>query len=128
MPKQDKETNLNSGLPDHDGLDDTGREAILNRLAPRQVNVVGNFADLQRSGGKTAEGTSDDLKDGVEVNMVGGQDALKDSKAEEEKVAKALDKAIDAISEEKAEAEPEAMDTAKTIEAKRSEEEAKTLK
>lgn len=68
MPKHDKEQNLNAGLlTEEDGQDAATREAIVRRLAPRQVNLVGNFADLQRGGGKVATGQTDSMADGVEL-------------------------------------------------------------
>lgn len=54
--KESNDPQLNQGLPDHRGIDDAGRDRILQQLEPRTDNVVGNFADLQRMGGAIVEG------------------------------------------------------------------------
>lgn len=43
-----KPDNLNEGLPEHRGLDATGRAAAEARLAPRAPTIGGSLADLQR--------------------------------------------------------------------------------
>ena len=51
MPKHDTTTGLNAGLPDHRGLDETGRRLLEEKLnRTYEPNVVGNFADLQKAG------------------------------------------------------------------------------
>lgn len=66
MPSFDKEHALNAGLiSEGDDQDASTREALLRALAPRQTNVVGNLADLQRAGGLIATGQADTLAAGV---------------------------------------------------------------
>lgn len=51
MPKHDKTTGLNAGLPDHRGLDEEGKRLLQEKLdRTYEPNVVGNFADLQKAG------------------------------------------------------------------------------
>lgn len=47
------------------GAGDTTRQAILERLAPRQQVVVGNLADLQRAGAEAAAAGRGNLGNGV---------------------------------------------------------------
>ncbi len=68
MPKHDRETGLHAGsISEEDGMDATTRDAIVRRLAPRQTNLVGNFADLQRAGGLIATGQASSFSEGVEL-------------------------------------------------------------
>ena len=96
MPKYDRETNLNAGLPEHDGLDEVGRQEILNRLQPRVPGVVGNYADLQRGGAITLKGEGS-VSDGVEPPPNVSVEEIQTAAAVEEKVDAALVKANDEI-------------------------------
>jgi hypothetical protein len=96
MPKYDRETNLNSGLPENDGIDEVGRQEILRRLQPRQVNVVGNYADLQRGGAAVLKGEGT-VSDGVEPPPGTSVEEIQNQAAVEEKVDAALSKVNDDI-------------------------------
>lgn len=95
MPKHDLDTGLHAGsISEGDGMDQTTRDAIVRRLAPRQVNLVGNLADLQRAGGKIATDQGSTLADGVELPPnVSDADAKATVKAE-----KVADKLVDDVS------------------------------
>lgn len=77
------------------GIDATGREVIERRLEPRQTNIVGNLADLQRGAGGVAAGQASSVADGVELPaLVSEEDAAAPAKAEAQaaKPAKAAKK------------------------------------
>lgn len=99
MPKYDRETNLNAGLPEHDGLDEVGRQEILNRLQPRVPGVVGNYADLQRGGAITLKGEGS-VSDGVEPPPNVSVEEIQSAAAVEEKVDAALAQVADAVNSE----------------------------
>jgi hypothetical protein len=96
MPKYDRETNLNAGLPEHDGLDEVGRQEILRRLQPRVPGVVGNYADLQRGGAITLKGEGT-VSDGVEPPPNTSVEEIQTQAAVEEKVDAALTQVSDDI-------------------------------
>lgn len=103
MPKHDRETGLHAGLlTEADGMDETTRAAIVRRLAPRQVNLVGNLADLQRGGGKVATGQTDSMADGVElppgVSVDDAKATVKAEKAADDMVADVVAR-VDAVAQ-----------------------------
>lgn len=79
------------------GPDQATRDEIMRNLAPRQTNVVGNLADLQRGGGFVATGQSNSVADGVEPPPGTSTEQLQSEAAANEKVVAALSDASDSI-------------------------------
>jgi hypothetical protein len=71
------------------GIDASTREDYLRRLAPRETNVVGNIADLQRGGAAVLKDEGS-VSDGVEPPPGVSPAGLKAEAKANEKVAEAL--------------------------------------
>lgn len=71
------------------GIDASTREDYLRRLAPRETNVVGNLADLQRGGAAVLKGEGS-VSDGVEPPPGVSPAGLKAEAKANEKVTDAL--------------------------------------
>lgn len=86
------------------GMDASTREDFLRRVAPRQTNVVGNLADLQRGGALVVTGQSDKIADGVEPPPGTSTAGLKAEAKAAEKVDAAIAAAADSVSDAQASA------------------------
>jgi hypothetical protein len=86
------------------GMDQSTREDFLRRVAPRQTNVVGNLADLQRGGALVVTGQSDKIADGVEPPPGTSTAGLKAEAKANEKVDAAIAAAADELADAQAKA------------------------
>lgn len=100
MAKYDKESNLNSGLIyEGDGQDPGTAEVLAKALAPRETNLVGNLADLQRGAGAVAAGQADSVAVGVELPPGTTAEGVAKEQAAAEKVQAILADATDAVAD-----------------------------
>jgi hypothetical protein len=84
-----------AGNKGESGLDQNTKDALLSRINRVPANPVGNFADLQRAGGKILAGQADSFADGVEPPPGRSEDEIQDNTKAVEKVEAAAAKAAD---------------------------------
>lgn len=96
------------------GPDQATRDEIMRNLAPRETNVVGNLADLQRGGKLVVTGESNSVADGVEPPPGTSTEQLQAETAANDKVATALADASDSITDAQAVASGEGKASAKS--------------
>lgn len=84
------------------GPDQATRDEIMRNLAPRQTNVVGNLADLQRGGALVVTGESNSVADGVVAPPGTSTEQLQAEASANEKVADALAAASDSVADAQA--------------------------
>lgn len=80
------------------GIDESTREDYIRRLAPRETNVVGNLADVQRGGAAVLKDEGS-VSTGVEPPPGVSTDGLKAEAKANEKANDALASAADSIAE-----------------------------
>lgn len=80
------------------GMDESTRQDFLRRMAPRQTNVVGNFADLQRGGAAVVKDEGS-VSDGVEPPPGVSPESVKAEAKANEKAEAALSAAADSLAD-----------------------------
>lgn len=80
------------------GMDESTRQDFLRRMAPRQTNVVGNLADLQRGGAAVVKDEGS-VSDGVEPPPGVSPESVKAEAKANEKAEAALSAAADSLAD-----------------------------